>query len=129
MALSVGIIRAAQKVLGDGPLARILARAGVARLVRWPRDRALLKRGVHEVQLLEKPARFAVTSRTQIEHIDALWREETMLQRIVEACGDDSIPESVVHVMSLPSPSPYTVRSTWVGLSLRRRAMGSPSGP
>ena len=31
--------------------------------------------------------------------------------------------------MWLPSPSPNTFRSTWVGRSLRRLAMVSPSGP
>src|SRR3954453_23951566 len=30
---------------------------------------------------------------------------------------------------SLPSPSPNTVRSTWVGLSLRRVAIVAPAGP
>lgn len=85
MSFSLALIRGAQKLLGDGLLARTLAKTGVATLVRWPHDRRVLARGTYEAPILGRPARFAVTSRTQLAHIDALWREDELLRRMLEA--------------------------------------------
>ena len=85
MSLALSLIRGAQRLLGDGPVARTLARTGVARLVRWPHDRSVLRRGTYEAPILGRPARFAVSSRTQLEHIDALWREDELLRRMLGA--------------------------------------------
>ena len=85
MSLALALIRGAQRLLGDGLVARTLAKSGVARLVRWPHDRKVLERGTYEAPILGRPARFAVTSRTQLAHIDALWREDELLRRMLDA--------------------------------------------
>ncbi len=85
MSFALALIRGAQRLLGDGLVARTLAKTGVARLVRWPHDRKILARGTYEAPILGRPARFAVTSRTQLAHIDALWREDELLQRMLDA--------------------------------------------
>jgi hypothetical protein len=85
MSLALSLIRGAQRLLGDGAVARTLARTGVARLVRWPHDRSVLRRGTYEAPILGRRARFAVSSRTQLEHIDALWREDELLRRMLGA--------------------------------------------
>ncbi len=85
MSLALSLIRNAQRLLGDGLVARTLAKSGVARLVRWPHDKKILARGIYEAPILGRPARFAVTSRTQLAHIDALWREDELLERMLAA--------------------------------------------
>jgi len=92
VSLALSLIRGAQRLLGDGVVARTLAKTGVARLVRWPHDRRILARGTYEAPILGRPARFAVTSRTQLAHIDALWREDELLRRMLDAlCADDVV--------------------------------------
>lgn len=93
--LSLALIRGAQRVLGDGPLARWLAASGVARLVRWQHDSRVLRRGSYEATLLERRARFVVTSRTQLAHIDALWRETPMLRRLVDTLREGDVAYDV----------------------------------
>src|SRR5262245_57968059 len=91
MSIGLAIVRGAQRLLGDGPVARFLARLGVARLVRWPHERRVLASGSYESTLLGKSARFQVTSRVQLEHIDAMWREEEMLRRLVGALREGDV--------------------------------------
>ena len=85
MSLALSLIRGAQRLLGDGLVARTLAKSGVAGLVRWPHDRKILQRGTYEAPILGRSTRFVVTSRTQLAHIDALWREDELLQRMLAA--------------------------------------------
>jgi FkbM family methyltransferase len=91
VSLALRLIRGAQRVLGDGVVARTLARTGVARLVRWPHDRRVLAHGSYEAPILGRPARFVVSSRTQLAHIDALWREDELLQRMLAALAPDDV--------------------------------------
>lgn len=91
MSLALGLIRGAQRLLGDGLVARTLARSGVAKLVRWPHDRRILARGTYTAPILGRPVNFAVTSRTQLAHIDALWREDELLARMLAALRPDDV--------------------------------------
>lgn len=85
MSLSLAIIRFGQRLLGDGVLARALTRLGIADLLRRRRDRTVLRVGVYHAPLMGKTAKFHVTSRTELTHIDAFWREEALLRQMLTA--------------------------------------------
>ncbi len=91
MALGPHIIRFGQRLLGDGIVARTLARWRVADALRWRRDRRILQQGWYDTSLLGQSARFIVTSRTQLAHIDATWREEAMLRRMIDYVHDNDV--------------------------------------
>src|SRR5262245_39523889 len=91
MSLALVLIQKTQRMLGDGVLARALEASGVPQLVCWPHDRSVLRRGQCEVELLDRRARFAVTSRTQLAHIHSLWREEELLRRMLLALREGDV--------------------------------------
>ncbi len=96
------LIRLGQGLIGDTWPARLLVRSGVVRWMRSGHDRRLLQAGRYDAVVAGRRLCFAVETREQVEHIDAVWREQAMLERMLEALKPtDTVFDIGAHIGTL----------------------------
>ncbi len=96
------LIRLGQRLIGDSGLARLLVRTGVVRWMRRGHDRRLIRAGRYDATVAGRRLSFTIQTREQIEHIDAVWREQAMLDRMIQSLDPaDTVFDIGAHIGTL----------------------------